>query len=94
MEVKQQQKLKAQAHSLKPVVLMGEKGLTENVMLEIDLALASHELIKVKARRLPKEEKQQIAAEIVKATKSELGWQEFNAHTWLFTSPCAENLCA
>ncbi|MED7789548.1 ribosome assembly RNA-binding protein YhbY [Francisella sp. 19X1-34] len=72
MEVKQQQKLKAQAHSLKPVVLMGEKGLTENVMLEIDLALASHELIKIKAGRLPKEEKQQIAAEIVKATKSEL----------------------
>ncbi|QIW10639.1 ribosome assembly RNA-binding protein YhbY [Francisella sp. LA112445] len=72
MEVKQQQKLKAQAHSLKPVVLMGEKGLTENVMLEIDLALASHELIKVKAGRLPKEEKQQIATEIVKATKSEL----------------------
>jgi RNA-binding protein len=72
MEVKQQQKLKAQAHSLKPVVLMGEKGLTENVMLEIDLALASHELIKVKAGRLPKEEKQQIATEIVKATRSEL----------------------
>lgn len=72
MEVKQQQKLKAEAHSLKPVVLMGEKGLTENVMLEIDLALASHELIKVKAGRLPKEEKQQIAAQIVKATKSEL----------------------
>ncbi|WP_150463748.1 MULTISPECIES: ribosome assembly RNA-binding protein YhbY [unclassified Francisella] len=72
MDVKQQQKLKAQAHSLKPVVLMGEKGLTENVMLEIDLALASHELIKVKAGRLPKEEKQEIAAEIVKATKSEI----------------------
>ncbi|AEI36711.1 ribosome assembly RNA-binding protein YhbY [Francisella salina] len=72
MDVKQQQKLKAQAHSLKPVVLMGEKGLTENVMLEIDLALASHELIKVKAGRLPKEEKQEIAEEIVKATKSEI----------------------
>lgn len=72
MDVKQQQKLKAQAHSLKPVVLMGEKGLTENVMLEIDLALASHELIKVKVGRLPKEEKQEIAAEIVKATKSEI----------------------
>lgn len=72
MEVKQQQRLKGLAHSLKPVVLMGEKGLTENVMLEIDLALATHELIKVKAGRLPKEEKQEIAAEITKATKSEL----------------------
>ena len=72
MDVKQQQKLKAQAHSLKPVVLVGEKGLTENVILEIDLALASHQLIKVKASRLPKEEKQQIASEITQATKSEL----------------------
>lgn len=72
MDVKQQQKLKAQAHSLKPVVLMGEKGLTENVILEIDLALASHQLIKVKVGRLPKEEKQQIASEITQATSSEL----------------------
>ncbi|MDE5018513.1 YhbY family RNA-binding protein, partial [Francisella tularensis subsp. holarctica] len=68
MDVKQQQKLKAQAHSLKPVVLMGDKGLTENVILEIDLALASHQLINVKVGRLPKEEKQQIASEITQAT--------------------------
>lgn len=72
MEVKQQQRLRAEAHYLKPVVLMGEKGLTENVMLEIDLALASHELIKVKAGRLPKAEKQTMADEITKSTKSEL----------------------
>ncbi|MFV9972885.1 MAG: ribosome assembly RNA-binding protein YhbY [Francisella endosymbiont of Hyalomma asiaticum] len=72
MDVKQQQKLKAQAHSLKPVVLMGEKGLTENVILEIDLALASNQLIKIKVGRLPKEEKQQIASEITQVTKSEL----------------------
>lgn len=72
MQVKQQQRLRAEAHSLKPVVLMGEKGLTENVMLEIDLALASHELIKVKAGRLPKDEKQALADQITKSTKSEL----------------------
>ena len=72
MQVKQQQRLRAEAHSLKPVVLMGEKGLTENVMLEIDLALASHELIKVKAGRLPKDEKQALADQITKSTKAEL----------------------
>lgn len=72
MEVKQQQRLGAEAHYLKPVVLMGEKGLTENVMLEIDLALASHELIKVKAGSLPKEEKQAFADNITKSTKSSL----------------------
>ncbi|GAB4223332.1 MAG: ribosome assembly RNA-binding protein YhbY [Francisella sp.] len=72
MNVKQRQKLKAQAHSLKPVVLIGEKGLTANVMAEIDLALEYHELIKIKAGRLPKEEKEVIANEITQATKSEL----------------------
>ena len=72
MEVKQQQRLRAEAHYLKPIVLMGAKGLTENVMLEIDLALGSHELIKVKAGSLPKEEKQAFADEITKATKSTL----------------------
>ncbi len=67
MDVKQQQKLKAQAHSLKPVVLMGEKGLTENVILEIDLALASHQLIKIKASRLPKEKSNKLPVKLLKS---------------------------
>ena len=41
--------LRAQAHRLKPVVLIGDKGLTESVLAEIDRALKAHELIKVKA---------------------------------------------
>ena len=43
-------KLKAQAHSLKPVIMIGQSGLTEAVLAEIELALDSHELIKVKIR--------------------------------------------
>lgn len=45
---KQKQYLKGLAHSLKPVVLLGQHGLTEGVLAEIDLALNHHELIKVK----------------------------------------------
>jgi RNA-binding protein len=41
--------LRAQAHPLKPVVIIGDKGLTETVLAEIDRALKAHELIKVKA---------------------------------------------
>ena len=41
--------LRAEAHKLKPVVLVGDKGLTESVVAEIDRALKAHELIKVKA---------------------------------------------
>lgn len=40
--------LKARAHHLSPVVLIGDAGLTPAVMREIDLAIKSHELIKVR----------------------------------------------
>ena len=41
--------LRAQAHKLKPVVLIGDKGLTDEVVTEIDRSLKAHELIKVRA---------------------------------------------
>ncbi len=41
--------LKAQAHSIAPVVWMGHDGLTPAVVREIDRALNAHELIKVRA---------------------------------------------
>jgi len=41
--------LRAQAHKLSPVVLIGDKGLTDEVIAEIDRSLTAHELIKVRA---------------------------------------------
>jgi RNA-binding protein len=41
--------LRAQAHKLAPVVIIGDKGLTEEVIAEIDRSLKAHELIKVRA---------------------------------------------
>ncbi len=40
--------LKAQAHELKPVVMIGAQGLTEAVILEAGRAIAAHELIKIR----------------------------------------------
>lgn len=40
--------LKAQAHALKPVVMIGVQGLTEAVIQETGRALAAHELIKIR----------------------------------------------
>ena len=34
--------LRAQAHGLNPVVMVGESGLTESVMKEIDKSLNAH----------------------------------------------------
>ena len=40
--------LKAQAHALKPVVMIGNDGLTPAVLAEVERALKSHELIKIR----------------------------------------------
>ncbi len=40
--------LKAQAHGIKPVVMIGNQGLTEAVVKETERALAAHELIKIR----------------------------------------------
>jgi putative YhbY family RNA-binding protein len=41
--------LKARAHNLDPVVMIGAKGVTDEVVKEVELALKAHELIKVRA---------------------------------------------
>jgi RNA-binding protein len=45
---KQRQALKALAHHLEPVILVGKKGITEPLVEETKHALRAHELIKVK----------------------------------------------
>jgi len=45
---KQKRWLKKQVHHLKPVVTLGQAGLTEPVLAEIEIALDHHELIKIK----------------------------------------------
>ncbi|WP_027158051.1 ribosome assembly RNA-binding protein YhbY [Methylobacter luteus] len=64
-------KLRAQAHSLKPVIMIGQSGLTAAVMAEIELALDSHELIKVRIRA-EREDRKQISEEICMDTRAAL----------------------
>jgi RNA-binding protein len=40
--------LRARAHPLHPVVIVGQQGLTPAVLHEIDIALTAHELIKIR----------------------------------------------
>jgi len=44
----QRRELKARAHPLHPVVMIGDSGLTPSVLNEIDVNLKSHELIKIR----------------------------------------------
>lgn len=67
----QRKYLRAEAHHLKPLVIIGAKGVTEQLLGSIDLALNDHELIKVKFYEF-KDAKKEISAQIATATKSEL----------------------
>lgn len=64
--------LKAQAHGLDPVVLIGDKGLTEAIIKEINLALSAHSLIKVRVAGDDREARLEYATEIVSRTDSAL----------------------
>jgi RNA-binding protein len=68
---KSRQALKAKAHSLKPVILIGSNGLTDAVQKEIDIALNHHELIKVRISTNDRDAKRAIYAEICAVQQAE-----------------------
>jgi RNA-binding protein len=47
---KQKKHLRRLAHPLTPIVMLGNAGLTDGVVNELDRALTDHELVKVSAR--------------------------------------------
>ncbi|HET7872396.1 MAG TPA: ribosome assembly RNA-binding protein YhbY [Terriglobales bacterium] len=59
--------LRAQAHHLHPVVMIGDAGLTPGVLKEIDLALKSHELIKIRVLGDDRERRRGLVPEICTA---------------------------
>ncbi|MDD5412308.1 MAG: ribosome assembly RNA-binding protein YhbY [Methylobacter sp.] len=71
MNSAEKKKLRAQAHSLKPVIMIGQSGFTAAVLAEIELALNSHELIKVRIRA-EREDRKQISEKICADTGAEL----------------------
>ena len=70
LSTKQKQHLKGLAHPLKPVVMLGNNGLTEGVLAEIEHALEHHELIKVKIATEDRESKALVVDAIVRETRA------------------------
>lgn len=64
MNSKQISYLRGLAHSLNPVVMIGNNGLTESVLKEIEVNLNAHELIKIKVMGDDRELRSQMLAEI------------------------------
>lgn len=68
---KTRQQLKAKAHKLKPVVLLGNHGLTDAVKKEIDQALTVHELIKIRIPIQDRDERRAALEEICTSLNAE-----------------------
>ncbi len=64
--------LRSKLHHLKPVVIVGVNGLTQSVIEEIDRALETHELIKIRTPVSAGEELIDIAHKICEKTNSAL----------------------
>ena len=61
---KQRRFLRAEAHGLEPVVMVGKEGLSETVVTAIRQALVTHELIKVRVLESAPMERKQLAEEL------------------------------
>jgi len=86
---KQKSYLRALAHPLKPVVQIGQQGLTKGVIVAIEAALERHELIKAKLSGDAELDAHELGPEIEKATKSQLA--QVIGHTLVLYRRRAEN---
>ena len=69
---KQLRFLRGKAHALRPVVMLGNKGLTDNVVAETRQALHVHELIKVRVRAADRAGRDAALVELVARTECTL----------------------
>jgi len=71
MDSAERKALKARAHKLDPIVQIGAKGVTEEVIAEIDRALKAHELIKVRAGTMDRDQRDRALVSIIEKTRAE-----------------------
>lgn len=69
---RQRRYLRGLAHPLKPLVMIGDSGLTEGVAKETARALHDHELIKVRVRGAEREQRDALLADLAQRTGSML----------------------
>ena len=72
MDTEKLKALKKQANALKPIIIIGQNGITDSVIAEIDRALYDHELIKIRINASDHFERQEFVGEILSRTQCEL----------------------
>ena len=63
--------LKSLSHNLKPVIMVGQNGVTENILKELVIALDFHELVKIKIAGEDKESRAEMIKQLINASAAE-----------------------
>ena len=69
---KQKSHLRSLAHNLKPVVTVGNAGLSDSVLRELDLSLEHHELIKVRIQSGDRDDRKKIIEDLCNKSNASL----------------------
>ena len=70
LTARQRAHLKGRAHALEPVVFIGQAGLSETVVAEVERALTAHGLIKVKLAGAERADREALTSDICEKTSS------------------------
>lgn len=69
---KQRKHLRGLGHDLKPIILIGNAGLTDAVVAETTRALEDHELVKIRVSGMDREARDTALESLATRTKSEM----------------------
>lgn len=74
MKISEAQKkyLRGLGHHLKPVIIVGDSGVSAALLKEFDSTIEHHELIKVKVRAGDREQRNQLIEKLCKDGRAEL----------------------
>jgi RNA-binding protein len=64
--------LRSQAHHLKPVVMIGQHGLKDSILSELDIALDAHELVKVRVSAEDRAARSALIEQLIASSGAEL----------------------
>ena len=68
----QKKQYRAIAHSLSPIIMVGDKGISEGLLQELNRALDDHELIKIKIALNDRDDRATVIDDLCKQTKATL----------------------
>ncbi len=58
-------------HNLKPVIMVGQNGITKNLLNELEVAVNHHELVKIKISGDDRESRDEIISQLLKSASAE-----------------------